>query len=61
MSSLTGNAWGAKQGKATGTGPVAATAPAQPDNHLPVKDFNANEVKEFLRKSTSAMRLCFLV
>ncbi|CAA9965749.1 hypothetical protein P3342_011769 [Pyrenophora teres f. teres] len=50
MSSLTGNAWGAKQGKAGGAGPTAATAQAQPDNHVPVKDFNANEVKEFLKK-----------
>ncbi|EDU50420.1 hypothetical protein A1F94_010927 [Pyrenophora tritici-repentis] len=50
MSSLTGNAWGAKQGKAGGAGPTATTAQAQPDNHVPVKDFNANEVKEFLKK-----------
>jgi len=59
MSSLTGNAWGTKQGKAAGAGAGAtsATAQAQPDSHLPVKDFNANEVKEFLKKSTSAMRL----
>ncbi|KAI2475986.1 hypothetical protein Ptr902_12625 [Pyrenophora tritici-repentis] len=53
MSSLTGNAWGAKQGKAGGAGPTATTAQAQPDNHVPVKDFNANEVKEFLKKSMS--------
>ncbi|KAL7779029.1 hypothetical protein CFE70_008532 [Pyrenophora teres f. teres 0-1] len=55
MSSLTGNAWGAKQGKAGGAGPTAATAQAQPDNHVPVKDFNANEVKEFLKKNQASV------
>ncbi|KNG47468.1 hypothetical protein DDE82_002801 [Stemphylium lycopersici] len=46
----TGNVWGAKQGKAAGPAP-AAPAQAQPENHVPVKDFNANEVKNFLKKN----------
>jgi hypothetical protein len=46
-----GNAWGGK-GKAAGSAPAAqSNAPAQ--HHVPVRDFNSNEVKEFLRKSTS--------
>lgn len=48
MSALSGNAWGTK-GKAAGPAPVA-TAQAQPEHHTPVRDFNANEVKDFLRK-----------
>ncbi|KAF2815161.1 uncharacterized protein BDZ99DRAFT_515909 [Mytilinidion resinicola] len=30
--------------------PTAPTAPAAQDNHIPVKEFNAGEVKEFLKK-----------
>ncbi|EUC29446.1 hypothetical protein COCVIDRAFT_31474 [Bipolaris victoriae FI3] len=44
-----GNVWGTKQAKASGPTP-AAQAQAQPEHHVPVKDFNANEVKEFLKK-----------
>ncbi|KAF1913599.1 hypothetical protein BDU57DRAFT_541001 [Ampelomyces quisqualis] len=45
---VSGNAWGGK-GKAAGAPPVTQTnAPATP--HVPVRDFNANEVKDFLRK-----------
>ncbi|KAF2819980.1 hypothetical protein CC86DRAFT_374694 [Ophiobolus disseminans] len=43
-----GNAWGGK-GKATGPAPASQTsAAAKP--HVPVRDFNANEVKDFLKK-----------
>ncbi|USP82366.1 hypothetical protein yc1106_09640 [Curvularia clavata] len=42
------NVWGAKQTKASGPAPAAAQA--QSEHHIPVKDFNANEVKEFLKK-----------
>jgi hypothetical protein len=45
-----GNAWGGK-GKAGGAAPAAqSNAPAL--HHVPVRDFNSNEVKDFLRKST---------
>lgn len=48
-----GNAWGVK---ATAAGAAPATRnPTQTqatEQHAPVQDFNANEVKEFLRKST---------
>ncbi|KAI8937697.1 hypothetical protein NX059_005398 [Plenodomus lindquistii] len=44
-----GGAWGAK-GKPSGPAPVSS-APAQAtEQHVPVRDFNANEVKDFLRK-----------
>ncbi|KAF2856934.1 hypothetical protein T440DRAFT_463147 [Plenodomus tracheiphilus IPT5] len=44
-----GSAWGAK-GKPSGPAPVAS-APAQAaEQHVPVRDFNATEVKDFLRK-----------
>lgn len=45
-----GNVWGTKQAKASGPTAPAAQAQAQPEHHVPVKDFNANEVKEFLKK-----------
>ncbi|EUC40582.1 hypothetical protein COCMIDRAFT_41103 [Bipolaris oryzae ATCC 44560] len=44
-----GNVWGTKQAKASGPTP-AAQAQAQAEHHVPVKGFNANEVKEFLKK-----------
>ena len=50
MAAPTGSVWGAKQAKASGPAPAAA-AQAQAEHHVPVKDFNANEVKEFLKKS----------
>ena len=49
-----GNVWGTKQAKASGPTAPAAQAQAQPEHHVPVKDFNANEVKEFLKKSMFA-------
>jgi hypothetical protein len=49
MPALTGNAWGPKQDKAAGQGP--APAPAQQEHHVPVKDFNADEVKDYLKQS----------
>lgn len=49
---LSGNAWGAGKGKAA-VGGGASQSPVQADSHVPVKDFNAAEVKEFLKKSTS--------
>ncbi|KAI4647150.1 uncharacterized protein J4E78_009126 [Alternaria triticimaculans] len=59
MPAPTGNVWGAKQGKEPG--PAAAPAQAQPDQHVPVKEFNANEVRDFLKKkyleSTASMNL----
>jgi hypothetical protein len=48
MPAPTNNVWGAKQAKASGPAPAAAQA--QSEHHVPVKDFNANEVKEFLKK-----------
>jgi hypothetical protein len=53
MPAPTANVWGAKQGK--GTGPAAAPVQAQQDQHVPVKEFNANEVREFLKKSMLSM------
>jgi len=47
-----GGAWGPK-GKPSA--PAAITSPVQgpaAEHHVPVRDFNANEVKDFLRKST---------
>jgi hypothetical protein len=53
LSALSGNAWGPGKGKAGGggnQGPAQATT-AQAEQHVPVKDFNAAEVREFLKKS----------
>ncbi|KAF2741387.1 hypothetical protein EJ04DRAFT_507205 [Polyplosphaeria fusca] len=49
--SVSGNAWTGKN-KAVGGGDraVAQPASAPPEQHAPVKEFNANEVKEFLKK-----------
>ncbi|KAJ4358188.1 uncharacterized protein N0V89_002767 [Didymosphaeria variabile] len=49
MSALSGNAW---KGKGQGGGERAqAQTPSVPaEQHVPVKDFNAGEVKEFLKK-----------
>ncbi|KAF2032206.1 hypothetical protein EK21DRAFT_37710, partial [Setomelanomma holmii] len=47
-SALSGNAWGGK-GKAVGSAQGAqASGPAE--HHVPVRDFNANEVRDFLKK-----------
>jgi hypothetical protein len=46
-SAQSGNAWG---GKGKGAGSGQASGPA--DRHVPVRDFNANEVKDFLKQST---------
>lgn len=58
MAPPTANVWGAKQAKASGPPQTTATttatpAQSQPEHHVPVKDFNANEVRDFLKKSTS--------
>jgi len=62
MAALSGNAWSAK-GKAAGgadrgqapvqpaSASASASASAQADQHVPVKEFNAGEVKDFLKKS----------
>lgn len=50
VSALSGNAWGVK-GKAAGPASSASTQ-AQAEHHMPVREFNADEVKDFLRKST---------
>ncbi|KAF2795700.1 hypothetical protein K505DRAFT_323888 [Melanomma pulvis-pyrius CBS 109.77] len=48
---LSGNAWGTGKGKAAvGGSGGASQSPLQADSHVPVKDFNAAEVKEFLKK-----------
>ena len=55
MAALSGNAWGGAKGKAAGGAerPGAQQAPlGQSDSHVPVKDFNAAEVKRYLKKST---------
>ncbi|KAF2021840.1 hypothetical protein BU24DRAFT_417475 [Aaosphaeria arxii CBS 175.79] len=53
LSTLSGNAWGSAKGKAASgggdRGPNQSSTP-QADRHVPVKDFNAAEVKEFLKK-----------
>jgi hypothetical protein len=58
-----GNVWGAGKGKGAGGGgggsssgggsdrPAAQPTPVQAEQHVPVKDFNAAEVKEYLKKS----------
>jgi hypothetical protein len=52
MTTSTGNAWGNKgnQGKPAGPG-QAVTASTPAEHHVPVRDFNANEVKDYLKKS----------
>ncbi|KAF2476216.1 uncharacterized protein BDR25DRAFT_300328 [Lindgomyces ingoldianus] len=53
MAALSGNAWGSAKGKPAGGGgdrPAAPPATVQAEQHVPVKDFNAGEVKEFLKK-----------
>ena len=51
LPALPANAW-APKGKAPGPAPVAAAQTQAAVQHVPVQDFNAHEVKEFLRKST---------
>ncbi|EAT91892.2 hypothetical protein SNOG_00397 [Parastagonospora nodorum SN15] len=52
-STTTGNAWGGK-GKTAGPAPApAAQTNAPAVHHVPVRDFNSNEVRDFLKKSTS--------
>jgi hypothetical protein len=51
VSAASGNAWGGK-GKAAGSAQAAQTS-APAENHVPVRDFNANEVRDFLKRSTS--------
>lgn len=50
------NAWAAK-GKPSGPAPAAHAQVQANDPHVPVRDFNANEVKDFLRKSMSLLLL----
>ncbi|PSN70292.1 hypothetical protein BS50DRAFT_585730 [Corynespora cassiicola Philippines] len=52
MGALQGNVWGNAKGKATGGAdrPAAQPTPVQAEHHVPVRDFNAGEVKEFLKK-----------
>lgn len=53
---LAGNAWASK-GKAAGSS-GAPQSPVQADSHVPVRDFNSREVKEFLKRSTSIGLFC---
>ncbi|KAF1974254.1 hypothetical protein BU23DRAFT_579736 [Bimuria novae-zelandiae CBS 107.79] len=47
VSSVSGNAW-----KGKSAGGAQAQAPSVPtEQHVPVKDFNAGEVKDFLKKN----------
>lgn len=59
MSSVSGNTWKGKG--APGAQPLAqpqAQSQSVPaEQHTPVKDFNAGEVKEFLKKSKRIARL----
>ena len=48
-----GNAWGQPKGKAVGGGGAPQSPVQAPDSHVPVQDFNAGEVKNFLKKSTA--------
>lgn len=63
MAALSGNAWGGAKGKTAGGGdnkgasPQTASVPVQAEQHVPVKDFNAAEVTEFLKKSMSDLFL----
>ncbi|KAF2254640.1 hypothetical protein BU26DRAFT_500357 [Trematosphaeria pertusa] len=52
MSALSGNAWSSGKGKAAGgvDRAQAQPAPGQAEQHVPVREFNAGEVKEFLKK-----------
>lgn len=49
MAAASGSAWGAK-GKPSGPAPAAPAQVQATEQHVPVRDFNANEVKDFLRK-----------
>jgi hypothetical protein len=55
MNALSGNAWGGPKGKAPGGG--NERGPVQPASyqgeHIPVRDFNADEVRAYLRKRMS--------
>ncbi|ORY08700.1 hypothetical protein BCR34DRAFT_488326 [Clohesyomyces aquaticus] len=52
MAALSGNAWNSGKGKAASAGgdKGAASAPVHAEQHVPVQDFNAGEVKEYLKK-----------
>ena len=58
MPNAPANVWGAK-GKPAGAAPATPAQQAQPEHHVPVRDFNANEVREFLKKSTFFARVCY--
>ncbi|KAF2192411.1 hypothetical protein K469DRAFT_730971 [Zopfia rhizophila CBS 207.26] len=56
MSALSGNAWGSGRGKgASGGDSAAQPPPVQAEHHVPVRDFNAAEVKEFLKKHQASV------
>jgi hypothetical protein len=61
VSGVSGNVWGGGKGKATGAGnaerQVVQPTPAQAEQQQNVsdKDFNAGEVKEYLKKRTLAL------
>jgi hypothetical protein len=59
MNALSGNAWTAGKGKGSGGGDRGASqaAPVQAERHVPVKNYNAAEVKDFLKKSKSSTPL----
>ena len=55
VSSVAGNAW---KGKGAPSAQPQAQSQSNPaELHAPAKDFNASEVKEFLKKSKRAARL----
>jgi hypothetical protein len=61
MAALSGNAWkgkgqgGAERTQAQAQAQAQAQTPSAPaEHHVPVKDFNAGEVKDFLKKSKRA-------
>jgi hypothetical protein len=51
MAALSGNVWAGGKGKPAGGGDRGAAQPAPGPTHVPVKDFNSAEVREFLKKS----------
>ena len=55
MAALSGNAYPGGKGKAAGGGDRGAAQPVLAPAHVPVRDFNSAEVKEFLKKSMSEL------
>ncbi|KAF2868024.1 hypothetical protein BDV95DRAFT_581144 [Massariosphaeria phaeospora] len=52
MAALSGNAWSTGKGKVAGGSDRAPAqpAPVQTEQHVPVREFNAGEVKDYLKK-----------